>query len=61
MSTTLQILLTAVLVGGGIGSYHLVAAERETNAGTEAAVADRDLAAIEERLHALEVRSPMLQ
>lgn len=62
MSTTASVLLTVVLVAGGIGTYHVLTADdAPTSSANPIALADRDLASLEDRLAALEQRGPVLQ
>lgn len=62
MNPLLQILLTLALVTGGVATYHVLV---DGGAGplTEdvATVGDRDLAALEARVEALENRAPLLR
>ncbi len=62
MNTTLQILVTALLVGGGIGGYHLLSAGPSSDplASTEPGYA-RQIAALERRVRDLENEGPVLQ
>ena len=62
MSTSLQLLLTVLLVGGGIGGYHLLTADRARDAGAEDEVGYlRQIASLEERIQVLEAPKPLLR
>lgn len=62
MSTAASVILTVVLVAGGIGTYHVVTMDDAPDASLDPiGLADRDLGALEERIAALEGRGPVLQ
>lgn len=61
VNTAVSILLTVVLVGGGIGAYHVVTSDGAADAGADAiAIQDRDLSGLEARLAAIEGNKPIL-
>ena len=62
MNPFLQVLLTLALVTGGLATYHVLVDRGSDPASAEvAAVGDRDLAALEARIDALENRAPLLR
>ena len=62
MNAAVSILVSLVLVAGGIGTYHVVTSSAsEDGANPEISLASRDLQDMEERLSALEGRAPVLQ